>query len=62
MNIFIQNELVVFRNAYVYTNTYMHATTINDKDAMNLRDMEKEKVQSFGWVEGGRREKIVYLY
>jgi hypothetical protein len=62
MNIFIQNELVVFRNAYAYTNTYMHATTINDKDAMNLRDMEKEKVQSFGWVEGGRREKIVYLY
>lgn len=45
MSNIIQTWQVIFRNTYVYTYTYMHMITINDK---GIHDIEREQGVVYG--------------
>lgn len=49
----------MFRNIYVSVYAYIYTTTINEKDAMNLKE-RKQKYMSRVWRRKGKREVMLY--
>lgn len=47
-NNIVHNFLVIFRNIFVFTNTYMLAMTINEKDAIILQEERRVYMGRFG--------------
>lgn len=47
-NNIVHNFLVIFRNIFVFTNTYMLAMTINEKDAIILKEERRVYMGRFG--------------